>query len=346
MMVCVWGGGGEVFAGARQAQHGLVHVAIQNLAEQKLPPSPNPSPQNGGYCGVPPPTCEPTAGCTVLSPSPPFWTNTSSLNFSFAGFASPQPESGARRGEREAGPGADKAKHRPTARAPGALAASGALRYRWSVGTTHYGRDVVDWVYLDGSNSVNASQVVQARRGGREGGAPAASPGQGWPREPAPGAAVGAGGQLVAGHAPPPARQYYRVPEPGFRASSSEAGEVPQRAQPLFCVAPFFSFEQIKGNTGWHPAPTPAPAAQRLHLRQPHCHNRGLQPACGVAAPGGPVLCDGAGVRARRWMWTGLAPAGGGGRPVGRPALPCLLITPYPPVHPHTHFPSPHPGLQ
>jgi hypothetical protein len=29
----------------------------------------------------------------------------------------------------------------------------GAVRYRWAIGTTRWGRDVLDWVDFEGSNS-------------------------------------------------------------------------------------------------------------------------------------------------------------------------------------------------
>lgn len=43
--------------------------------------------------------------------------------------------------------------------------AAGDIRYRWAVGSTRWGRDVVEWVYLDDSNSANQSQIVQAGLG-------------------------------------------------------------------------------------------------------------------------------------------------------------------------------------
>ena len=58
---------------------------------RSLDPQPplRPSLAPGGYCDVPPPVCQSDKGCSVVAPSPRYWTNSSSLAFSFGAFASP-----------------------------------------------------------------------------------------------------------------------------------------------------------------------------------------------------------------------------------------------------------------
>ena len=84
-------------------------------------------PSLGGYCGVRPPTCAPAQGCRIVGPDPAFWTNGTSVAFSFTEFDSP----------------------------PG----GGAVRYRWAVGTTRWGLDVLDWIDFDGYSITQAVQV-------------------------------------------------------------------------------------------------------------------------------------------------------------------------------------------
>ncbi len=85
-----------------------------------------------GYCDVEPPTCEAGEGCRIIVPSPAYWTNSSSVSFSFTQFPS----------KGEAGP----------------------VRYRWAVGTERYGRDVVDWVWLeDPAEESQGTEQVWAR---------------------------------------------------------------------------------------------------------------------------------------------------------------------------------------
>ncbi|KAL4419982.1 hypothetical protein ABPG75_007080 [Micractinium tetrahymenae] len=75
----------------------------------------------GGYCGVDPPACDPDLGCRILQPDPPYFTNATGVSFSFSPFRSPL--------------------------------GGGKVRYRWAIGTTRWGRDVIDWVTFDGANT-------------------------------------------------------------------------------------------------------------------------------------------------------------------------------------------------
>lgn len=89
---------------------------------------------NGGYCGVDPPVCDPDLGCRFLHPEPAFFTNESAVSFAFSAFQSPL--------------------------------GGGTVKYRWALGTTRWGRDVLDWQDFAGTNytqnvSTPSSSVVK-----------------------------------------------------------------------------------------------------------------------------------------------------------------------------------------
>ncbi|PSC75196.1 Helicase sen1 [Micractinium conductrix] len=84
----------------------------------------------GGYCEVDPPTCGPKVGCRILSPDPPYFTNATGVAFAFSAFRSPL--------------------------------GGGEVRYRWAIGTTRWGRDVLDWVPFEGRK---ATEELKTPRG-------------------------------------------------------------------------------------------------------------------------------------------------------------------------------------
>lgn len=108
LLRCVYCGAGWVGTwGARQLSH-----APRHRAADRLP------------CLRPPSRF---LACRFLSPEPPFWTNATSVTFSFSDFDSPSN--------------------------------SGPMQYRWAISSTRWGRDVLDWVPFEGFSSMQAVQV-------------------------------------------------------------------------------------------------------------------------------------------------------------------------------------------
>ena len=143
---------------------------------RSLDPQPplRPSLAPGGYCDVPPPVCQSDKGCSVVAPSPRYWTNSSSLAFSFGAFASPGARAAACMCHCPQGTRTHAHMHAhmhgcarlslPCPPLPACPAAgSGRVQYRWAVGTTRWGRDVVPWTEYSGYHLV---QPVQVGRGG------------------------------------------------------------------------------------------------------------------------------------------------------------------------------------
>lgn len=86
----------------------------------------------GGYCNVDPPTCQPEQGCRILRPDPPYFTNATTLSFAFTTFSS---------------------------LSDNGTIFGGPIDYRWAIGTTRWGRDVLDWVKFAGTNATEAVEL-------------------------------------------------------------------------------------------------------------------------------------------------------------------------------------------
>lgn len=127
----------------------------------------------GGYCNVDPPTCEPEAGCRILEPDPPFFTNATGVSFAFSSFTAPSeccfnvwpscassaPSSSSAVARPHAWRGLPPTHRLPSPPCLSRTVGGGPVRYRWAIGTTRWGRDVHDWVDWEGTNSTREVAV-------------------------------------------------------------------------------------------------------------------------------------------------------------------------------------------